>query len=261
MFRRKNKRVVSFLKCGRTWLQLMTARVYSQRYGLKIDGILNFVATRPPSGFDRRPFIGFTHGYDYKALTSGSPNATRAHYGEKLAVLVRDPRDVIVSNYHWQKYSQKKFSGSLHEFVHYEPDAEQGDPELFFFGVRSIIRYFNSWVAHREKYGPFHVISYESMKADPTVTLANLFQFFGDPLSAAELVDAIAFGSFENMRHLEQSGAVDWYGLPGGADPRGRKTRSGKVGGAKESLSDEDFRFVDQLVNDELDPFFSKYVR
>ena len=83
--------------------------------------------------------------------------------------------------------------------------------------------------------------------------------FIGLDVSDEVVNRAVGYGSFENMRKLETNGELDWIGLPNASDPRGLKTRRGRVGGYREELSKEDLVCVNDMIDQHLSPRFSCY--
>jgi alcohol sulfotransferase len=103
-------------------------------------------------------------------------------------------------------------------------------------------------------------VRYEDLRAEPEVHLERVLEFLGAAPSAAEIAEAVAFASFDNMKQLEESaafGSGDRRIVPGEAsNPDSFKVRRGKVGGYRDYLSDEEAAVLDELVAARLAPAF-----
>ena len=92
--------VVSFGKSGRTWLRVMISRYYQLMYGIPESVLLGF------ENYHRRnpeiPKIFFTHDNYIKDYT-GEFDSKASFYAKKVVLLVRNPKDIAVSQYfQWQ---------------------------------------------------------------------------------------------------------------------------------------------------------------
>ena len=88
--------IVSPPKCGRTWVRTMLSRFFQHRYRLPGNELLGF------DNYHRMnsaiPRIRFTHDR-YVNHYTGNRGSKRDYYDKKVILLVRDPRDVVASNY------------------------------------------------------------------------------------------------------------------------------------------------------------------
>ena len=88
--------VVSFGKSGRTWLRVMISRYYQLVYGIPESVLLGF------DNYHRRnariPKIFFTHDNYIKDYT-GEFDSKASFYAKKFVLLVRNPKDIAVSQY------------------------------------------------------------------------------------------------------------------------------------------------------------------
>lgn len=253
---------VSFPKSGRTWVQVMVAHVYHQLTGLEMETLLK--QKRRSRIYDyhsgkRLPYLHVGHGYKHWQICQGNFFPTRRYKGARIALLVRDPRDVLVSHYYFQRFQLQKFDSNLHEFIHHPFREEKVGRQPSVFGLQPILNYVNAWVEHQEFFDKFQVFTYESFKEDTHGNLQKLVTFVGLDVSDEVVNKAVEYGSFENMRKLETNGELDWIGLPNASDPRGLKTRRGRVGGYREELSKEDLVCVNDMIDQHLSPRFSCY--
>src|SRR5688572_17508542 len=94
--------LVSFPTCGRTWLRVMLGRVH--RRAERDPGVSCSVAT---------------HDDDAQWKAPEDVDIDKSRYrGTRVVLLVRDPRDVIVSLYHQRRGRHGGYGGTLAEFLH-----------------------------------------------------------------------------------------------------------------------------------------------
>ena len=249
--------VVSFGKSGRTWLHVMLSRFYQLRHGLAERHLLNFDDLHLR---DRAiPRIFFTHDNYTKDFT-GHADSKIDYYGKKVMLLVRHPADVAVSQYHqWRHrmrpkklelnaYPRRGEAVSLAEFVIERPA-----------GLRKVIEFMNGWAREMPRLPQLLVVRYEDMRARPEATLAEILAFIGTPGTEAEIGEAVAFASFENMRRMEAKRTFRSSGgrmLPRDPNnPQSFKVRRGKVGGYRDDFSAEQVTEIEARIGD-LSPVF-----
>jgi hypothetical protein len=124
---------------------------------------------------------------------------------QKVIYIVRDPRDVAVSNYHWElKLRSVKEGYPIEEFV---PRwmAPQFWPRIGSWGD-----HVSSWLATRRGHDGFLLLRYEDLKKDTQRELARVAQFLGIEATAERLNRAIELSSAENMRKLESRDSGKW---------------------------------------------------
>jgi len=240
--------MTSFPKCGRTWLRVMIGSALQQHFHVQsqrlvmLEALAALLHPAIPDIFvqhDDRPFE--------KRPDELDPSKARFS-GKKVILVMRDPRDAMVSAYFQKKSRRRKlYAGSISDYLR----DERGSLETF-------IRYYNHWAAQRDVPSDFLLVRYEDLHTDPQRQLRRVLDFIGVVgVSDRVIEEAIHFGSFDNMRRLEASDALGSRRLrPGSAGgEESYKTRKGKVGGYREHLSDEDVRYIDERVA-RLDPMY-----
>lgn len=247
--------VISYPKCGRTWIRMMLGRYLIGEGGGNYLDTLETTQANP-----RLPTIDFSHD-DYPHVKRYTAlDGDKSMYEDKSVVfLARDPRDVVVSYFfQYTKRGDRKtandasFQGTFADFVRHDIG-----------GVRNIVRFYNIWAQNRNVPRRFLLMRYEDIHADPTAAFEAFLDFFGIPRSDSDAVaDAVSFASFDNMRRLEETDALDNLRLrpPEDRDPEGYKVRRGAVGGYRDYLSDADVAFIDDYLEDELDDYFRFYL-
>ncbi|GIX29887.1 MAG: hypothetical protein KatS3mg124_0359 [Porticoccaceae bacterium] len=177
-----------------------------------------------------------------------------------MVLLVRDPRDVAVSQFFQWRYRMrpaKKYLNdypphgaaiSLYEFVLHR-DA----------GLPRIVEYYNGWVESLERRADMLLVRYEEMRADPARELGRILAFTGTPAAPEELREAVEFASYENMKRLEAQGFFRRAGSrvrpADEGNPESYKVRRAKVGGWRDYFDDEQCRTISALMAD-LHPTF-----
>ena len=103
------------------------------------------------------------------------------------------------------------------------------------------------------------VVRYEDLAASTAGELARVLDFLGYPTPDEEKLQPIVhYGSFDNMKGLEASGAFGQGRLEARnvADPDSFKVRRGKVGGYRDYLDAESIALLDRkLAAAALEPF------
>jgi hypothetical protein len=248
--------IVSFPQSGRTWLRTMLTRFYQARYGIdemRLLGLKNLNRLDP-----QIPKVFFTHDHYIRDYT-GHRESKVDFAGKKIVLLVRDPRDTAVSSYHSLKYRPNPGRKGLN-LIEAEGENAPAPFEYMQFRAGWAVDFMNSWQSELADGERRLLVRYEDLRAAPEVHLKRVLEFLGAAPSAAEIAEAVAFASFDNMKRLEQSaafGSDDRRIVPGEAsNPDSFKVRRGKVGGYRDYLSDEEAAVLDELVAARLAPAF-----
>lgn len=246
--------VISYPKCGRTWIRLLLGRYLLGDQGGNYLDTFDITAADP-----RLPTIHFSHD-DYPHHKSHTLlHEDKSMYEDKLvAFLARDPRDVVVS--YFFQYTKRgdcrlandgTFRGTLSDFVRHHIG-----------GITSIVKFYNIWARNRHLPAGFRLFRYEDFHADPRNEFRQFLKFFNIPdRGHPALDDAVSFADFANMRRLEQTNALDDIALrpPRDNDPEAFKVRRGIVGGYRDHLSADDIAFIDDYLERELDDYYACY--
>jgi hypothetical protein len=147
----------------------------------------------------------------------------------KVIYLVRDPRDVAVSEYHFdlkKRYIEPDVT--LEEFV-----------KRFIAGETSSYgswwEHAASWIGARHGNPAFLLVRYEDLLSDSVGETAKIAEFLGIQASPERLQAAVERSSADRMRKLEKQEADQWTGTK-----NTRKeipfVRAAKSGGWKEAL-------------------------
>jgi hypothetical protein len=239
--------LISYKKSGRTWLTMMLSRCLASHALLEdVDYLANDLIGGSVAGL---PHIRISHDDNPHWKTAEKLARSKRRYRhKKVILLVRDPRDVVVSLYFQRTRRDRAYTGTLHDFLH-EPEGS----------LDTILAYYNNWARQKAQPRGFCLVRYEDLKADAAREVQRILRFAGvDPVIDAHVRDAVRFGSFENMRALEAANALN-QGRLRARDPNDQesfKTRKGKVGGYVEYLSPDEIEWVDRKIAQTLDPLF-----
>lgn len=202
--------IVSHPKSGRTWLRAMFAE----------------------AGVGR---VCFSHAgsSEQASLTISSLRQIVSLWRHKrILLLIRDPRDTVVSFFFQATRRSRVFSGSFAEFVR--------DPT---FGIERIIEFNLLWLSEPTRFADFRLLTYEQLHRDTPTRFSEAAQFLtGRPLNEFNLKRAVNRSSFEALHAMELSGeGRKRWGVrlsPGDRlDPESFKTRRGIIGGWRDYFS------------------------
>ena len=251
--------VVSYGKSGRTWLRVMLSRFYQVRHGLSEKNLIGFDNLKRKDA--SIPAIFFTHDNYLKDYTKHF-DSKKDFYGKKVVLLVRDPRDVAVSQFFQWKYRMRPKKKRLNK---YPPHGEEVsiydfvmDPNA---GLPRIIEFMNLWASEMPRLDPnILVVRYEDMRVRTGEVLRQIVDFIGTPGTEDEIREAVEFSSVDNMKKLEQQKT---FWLSGSRmvpkdrkNPNSYKVRRAKVGGYRDYFEDEQIEAIEKLVNEKLAPAF-----
>ena len=249
---------LSFPKSGRTWLEVMTAKAQSLASGLPVETFLAGNLDVPGLRGRGLPVIEFGHGPENRRITADADFPGEIYGGRRVALLVRDPRDVLVSYSHYERYRYKRFGGDPDDFARRRPT---GDPAADArWGLQPILNWMNTWARRRDELGAFLLLRYEDIHLDAARALGSLLDFAGIEASPSVIRESVEYGRFENMRRLEQSDTLGWHGLAGADHANGFKTRRGEVGSHRDELTPETVAWIDHELAERLDPLYACYL-
>lgn len=248
--------LMSWGKSGRTWFRVMLSRFYQVKHGLPQRMLLEFdnLHRKNPAV----PRVLFSHNnYMRDYLRDWS---TLDHFkGKKVVLLVRDPRDVSVSQFFQWKYRMRPHKKLLNEYPVHDSDVSiydfVSDPKV---GIPRIIDWANGWCQFYKAQNDLLMIRYEDMRKDPQAVMARVLDFVGTPGSAQQISQAVEFASYDNMKKLETK-TVFWASgarvKPGDRNnPDSFKVRRAKVGGYRDYFDDRQVAAIDRMVSQGLDP-------
>lgn len=242
-----NAFLLSFPKCGRTWLRLTLGKIFALRYRLGDVNLLRLsqMARLHPA----IPAISVLHDDHPQWKTAGELLTSKDEYRNRnVILLVRDPRDVVVSQYFEKTRRTMEYGGELSAFLRHDRGS-----------LNTIIAYYNIWARNTGAPSSFLLVRYEDLHLDVNRRVREVLDFLGlDDIDDATLQAATEFSSFTNMRKMEERAAFDSFVLrPGHVNDRNSyKVRQGKVGSFREYVKDDDLLFLNRKVRAELSEFY-----
>jgi hypothetical protein len=189
--------LTSYPRSGNTWTRFLVG---------------NLIHTDEPMTFlnlERRVPDMYVHA-DREMRALPRPRVIKSHECfdpryKTIVYLVRDPRDVAISNYHWEmKKGSFPESFSMEEFVPRWMESFYW-PRLGCWGD-----HITSWLSTREGHPGFVVIRYEDLLADPTRELAKIARLLKIDPTPERLSRAVENSSADRMRQMESSQAGKW---------------------------------------------------
>lgn len=256
--RRSDCAVVRHPKTGGTWLRVLITRLYAAKYRLPSRRVvrtdeLHRLDSRVPAFLSSSGYLSWERGWG--DLVTTDPVLRE----KKLLLLARHPGDIVVS---WYIQFTKRTSAFKREMML----AEMSDPidrdriQRWDFiqhpeiGLPRIIDYYNYWHRNLERLPDAMVVRYEDLRSGTAAELERIGAFLGESFSAAQIEDAVDFGSFDKLREKEQSGYFDNRSLTlrNASDPETLKVRRGEVGGYRGDLSEEQLAWVDEQIETRL---------
>lgn len=234
--------IVSYPKCGRTWLRVMLGNYLE---------LIAFSSLR----FRDRFFVGIPGGrtikfeHDQGNWVPAPPRIDQLYFDrvkyhqKKVVFLVRNPRDVLVSSWYHLKYREHIYRRGLSAFIRDD-----------LVGIHKVIAFMNIWLENSHVPDGFHLLTYEQLHSDPIFSFRKLLKFMDIPVVPEFLQAAVKESSFEKMKCMEMNGSLKepWM-KPGSKDTdHSVKIRKGKVGEFRLELSIEDIEFLNDVIRSEL---------
>jgi hypothetical protein len=190
--------LTSYPRSGNTWTRFLIA---------------NLVYPQTPASFANiEELIPTIHRYPNRWLLQRSrPRLLKSHeYFDprypKVIYVVRDPRDVAVSMYHYCiKRGYIADDCPLGDFI---PRFVAGK---FFNEFGTWGEHVSSWVGVREDSNRFLLVKYEDLLQDTIEGLDRIAAFLQCPRDRNLLDQAVQRSSAEEMRKLEKKQSADWF--------------------------------------------------
>jgi hypothetical protein len=183
--------LVSFPKSGNTWTRFLLANLI---YPLEPATFANIHRLIPdPEGTAKRDFDRMRKPRIIKSHDCFDPRYPRVIY------IVRDPRDVVVSQYHYHRKLRKILDDSpIENFV---ARFLAGDTCPHGSWGQHVV----SWLATRQEQSRFLLLRYEDMIADTAREMEKIVKFIGIASGPEQIVQAVERSSAGRMRQLERA--------------------------------------------------------
>lgn len=190
--------IVSYPRSGNTWTRFLVANLLHPNEAVTFANIENIVpdSEAQSSRFLKRvprPRMIKSHAYF-------DPRFKRVIY------IVRDPRDVVLSYYDFQRKYRQIQDG--YPIPQYARDFVSGRLGLGDWGTWA--ENAQSWVCTRQGRHGFLLLRYEDMVAEPREELAKIASFFGIHPAPELLSNTIERSSADRLRQLERAQSNRW---------------------------------------------------
>jgi len=215
--------IVSYPKSGNTWTRFLVANLAYPHEQVNFANINRLIPD--PEALSKREMTRLPRPRYIKSHQYFDPRY------QKIVYVVRDPRDVALSQYHFHRKRRLVEDGApVEQFI--TRFVAGGTSPYASWGEN-----VGGWLATRHGRPGFLLLRYEDMMAHPTQELAKLAFFLGIEADVPQLEQVVARSSADQMRKLEQQQAHLWSST--------RNTRQdvpfvrvAKAGGWKSGLSD-----------------------
>lgn len=213
--------LVSFPKSGNTWTRFLLGNLMFPDQPVNFANIHRYIPD--PTGTTKRDFESLPHPRVIKSHECFDPRYPRVIY------IVRDPRDVVVSQYHYHRKLKKIADDSPIEtfvgrFLRGEtcPHGSWGQNVV-------------TWLATSEGNPRFLMLRYEDMIADTPRELRKIVAFLTLSTTEEQIAQAVEKSSAGRMRKLEQAQSED-CGLTKGSRKDLSFVRAAGSGGWRKDL-------------------------
>ncbi len=247
--------IVSYPKSGRTWLRFLIGRAVTAMLDAPQEKIPETSTLWRLS--ERVPRILVTHDdFAHRKRPEDVERDKRLYTGKRVVLLLRDPRDVIVSLHFHRRYRSaqgEQWPESLSQTLR----LERG-------GFRSLIAFYNAWANGLSCPEEILVIRYEQLKYDTARELQRVLNFMGlGWIDRRVVAEAVQYCSFTQMKAIERDATVRFstgsWSKRSLANPESFKVRQGRVGGYRAHTSAEDRAYLETVISRELDRRFDFY--
>jgi len=198
----------SYPRSGNTWLRHLITLVRYPGKNIEKEDLVNRtvpdlhspITTEEMVDTLTNPRVFKTH-FCYRVLEWG-----------KAIFLYRDPRDVAISYFHFNK-KLNKYSGTFNTWLRMFLNSY-----FPFFPMVNWRQHTESWLKGKERnINSILVVKYEDMVANIYDTVAEVCKFIGLQADKQVVVEAIKGSSFERINRIySRSNRLTWVGIRGG---------------------------------------------
>jgi hypothetical protein len=188
--------IISYPKSGNTWTRFLIANLV---YPEKHPDFSNINEVIPdPEGLSKRHLAHMPRPRLIKSHQYFDPRYP------KILYVVRDPRDVAISQYHFHR--KRRLIDDNYPVQRFVTRFIAGETSPYASWADNVA----SWLVTKYKHPEFLLLRYEDMMADTARELAKAAAFLGAPADPSRIAHAVAQSSVNKMRELENTQARLW---------------------------------------------------
>jgi hypothetical protein len=185
--------LVSYPKSGNTWARFLVANIARPDGKVDFSNVNHIIPD--PEITTYREFTRVPQPRIIKSHQYFDPRYQRVIY------IVRDPRDVALSQYHFQR--KRKLLADDFPLSQFVDRFLAGQTCSYGSWGENV----TSWLATRYHQPGFLLLRYEDMLANTNHEVARVVEFLGLNVTARQIADAVERSSADTMRRLEKSQA------------------------------------------------------
>jgi hypothetical protein len=223
--------LVSYPKSGNTWTRFLIANLV---YPEKHPDFSNINELIPdPEALSKRHLAGMPRPRVLKSHQYFDPRYP------KIIYVVRDPRDVALSQYHFHR--KRRLIDDTYPIGRFITRFVAGETSEYGSWAENVA----GWLATRYGRQGFLLLRYEDMVADTPTELAKMAAFLSIVADSSRIAHAVAQSSANKMRELESTQTGLWSSTK---DTRSDVpfVRSAKPGGWKSGLPEASVRELER---------------
>jgi Sulfotransferase domain len=185
--------LVSFPKSGNTWTRFLIANLIHPEKPASFSNIHELIPD--PEGTAKRVFDRVPRPRIIKSHTCFNPEYPRVIY------VVRDPRDVALSQYHYHR--KRRLIEDQYPMETFVARFLAGDTCSYGSWAENV----STWLVTRKNDPRFLLLRYEDLIEDTPRELSKIAAFLGSAGSRERILQAVERSSANNMRKLEKIGS------------------------------------------------------
>ena len=231
-----NKLIISYPKSGRTWLYEILKLYAYKLFKEQNNHQQTFIKIQ-------NTIIKFDHDcgdwvpYPYKNLNLKNKNIEKL----KKIILIRDPREIIVSSWHHLTFREKIYNKGINKFIEDE-----------YLGISKIVSFYNLLDKHLSSKSL--IINYEDLCNNTFEEVKKVIFHFEIEIKNNLIIECIDDCSFNKLQSNEISNKKN-------IDKKALKFREGIVGNFRKDLSSENISFINYYMNQNLNYKFKKILK
>jgi hypothetical protein len=189
--------LTSYPRSGNTWSRFLVGNLVYQNEAVTFLNVERLVPDM------------YKHS-DYTLRNLPRPRILKSHECfdpryKRIIYIVRDPRDVAVSNYHWEMKQR-----SMGETYSIEKFIPRWMEPVYWARLGSWGEHVTSWLSTRQGQQNFLLLRYEDLLENPTRELAKVCRLLGFEPTPDRLSRAAELSSADRMRRLEKEQGAKW---------------------------------------------------